>query len=111
MLGEARMRTLFYLLPAICCLLIPGCLKHEMMSQEEVLKYNPRPEEFVGQDQTIVKPRPDTCLNAGKMYEALYKSSQDTLAQRDFAWRAKKAYQQAEQLQPHSVAAIAGLAR
>lgn len=97
---------------AACSLLfLGGCLKHEMMTQEEVLKHNPRPEEFVSQDTSIVKPRPDTCLNAGKMYEALYQAAQDPLARRDFAWRAKKAYQQAEHLSPHWMAAIAGLAR
>lgn len=114
-MGEARMRRILFvgcqLLAVSSALSLSGCLQHEMMTQQEVFKYNPRPDEFVHQDESIVKPRPETCLNAGKMYESLYKSSEDPLQKRDFAWRAKKAYQQAEQLAPHSAVALAGLAR
>jgi tetratricopeptide (TPR) repeat protein len=108
--GEARMRSLFASM-VLCAFCVTGCLKHEVMTQEEVLKYNPRPEEFTKSQTGVQVPKPETCIEAGRMYEALYKAEQEPLKKRDFAWRAKKAYQQAAHLQPQMTTALAGQAR
>jgi len=100
-----------------CCL--SGCLKTEALTSEEMNKYpRPSPEQFKKQDLTEVRqPKPETCLEAGKMYEALARSeavspSANTVAQqREMTWKAKQAYQQALRLKPNWAEALAGLAR
>jgi tetratricopeptide (TPR) repeat protein len=96
---------------ALASLVPVGCLKQEAMTMDEVLKSRPREDQFVKKDDSIKQPKPETCLEAGKMYEALYKSAKEPLQQRDMAWRAKQAYSQAERLRPQWPQAIAGMAR
>ena len=93
-----------------CC--STGCLKTEAMTAEELSKH-PRPsqDQFAKPDTQVKQPRPETCLEAGKMYETLAKSTPEVAQQRDFTWRAKQAYQQALRLKPNWPAAIAGLGR
>lgn len=94
-----------------CCL--SGCLKTEALTAEEMNKYpRPSPEQFKKVDTTVTRqPKPETCLEAGKMYETLAKSAPDVAQQRDFTWRAKQAYQQALRIKPNWPTALAGLAR
>jgi len=104
------MRLLFAGL-ALSCLASVGCIQQEM-SQAEVLKAQPTQDQFVKKDTSIRQPKPETCLEAGKLYESLYKSVKDQpQQQRDLAWRARQAYTQAERLRPQWAAAVAGMAR
>jgi Flp pilus assembly protein TadD len=97
---------------ALLCLVPAGCaMKQEPMTMDQVLRANPREEEFVKKDTSIRQPKPETCLEAGRMYEALYKGATDATQQRDLGWRAKQAYGQADRLRPQWPAALAGLAR
>ncbi|HQR07745.1 MAG TPA: hypothetical protein PLN21_13040 [Gemmatales bacterium] len=100
-----------------CC--ISGCLKTEALTAEEMNKY-PRPskEQFQKVDPSQVRqPKPETCLEAGKMYEALARSeatnpkAPNVAQQREMTWKAKQAYQQALKLKPNWAEAQAGLAR
>ncbi len=111
-MGDARMRTHILGL-ALLAGSFTGCLKTEPMTSEEMLKY-PRPntEAFQTVDAKDVRqPKPETCLEAGKMYETLSATSVDVAQKRDFGWRAKQAYNQALKLRPGWAAATAGLAR
>lgn len=111
-MGDARMRTHFLGL-ALLAGSFTGCLKTEPMTSEEMLKY-PRTntEAFHSSDSKDVRqPKPETCLEAGKMYETLSATSVEVAQKRDFSWRAKQAYNQALKLRPGWPAATAGLAR
>jgi tetratricopeptide (TPR) repeat protein len=100
-----------------CCLC--GCLKTEALTAEEMNKYpRPSPEQFQKVDPNQVRqPKPETCLDAGKMYEALArseaenKSSGNIARQRDLTWKAKQAFQQGLRLRPNWPEALAGLAK
>ncbi|MBL8823360.1 MAG: hypothetical protein JNJ77_12280 [Planctomycetia bacterium] len=106
------MRTHFICL-AVLASTLSGCMVTEPMTSEEMLKYSgPNAEQFKKDEPVTVKqPKPETCLEAGKMYETLAKSATDVTEQRDKSWRAKQAYTQALRLKPGWPAAIAGLAR
>ncbi|MFT3879234.1 MAG: hypothetical protein QM703_06190 [Gemmatales bacterium] len=112
------MRTFFAGMALLACSL-SGCLKTEALTAEEMNKY-PRPsqEQFQKVDPSQVRqPKPETCLEAGKMYEALARSestnpsSTSIAQQRDMTWKAKQAYQQALRLKPNWAEALAGLGR
>lgn len=116
--GDARMRMFIAGVALFACSL-SGCLKTEALTAEEMNKY-PRPskEQFQKVDPTQVRqPKPETCLEAGKMYEALARSeatnpnTPNVAQQRDMTWKAKQAYQQALRLKPNWPEALAGLAR
>lgn len=104
------MRTLLAGWAVVACCL-SGCLKTETMTSEELYKHKPTAEQLQKPEGQIRQPRPETCLEAGKMYEALAKSATETSKQHDFTWRAKQAYTQALRLRPDWPAAMAGLAR
>jgi tetratricopeptide (TPR) repeat protein len=104
------MRTFFTGL-ALACLASVGCLKTEPMTMEEVLKAKPTEDQFVKKDTSVRAPMPETCLEAGRMYESLSKDAKDPQQQRGLAWRAKQAYGQAERLKPNWAPALAGQAR
>lgn len=111
-MGDARMRTHILGL-ALLAGSFTGCLKTEPMTSEEMLKY-PRTntEAFHTSDtKDLRQPKPETCLEAGKMYETLSSTAVDLTQKRDFSWRAKQAYNQALKLRPGWPAATAGLAR
>jgi tetratricopeptide (TPR) repeat protein len=97
---------------AVLATAFTGCLKTEPMTAEEMLKY-PRPntESFQSDPKDVRQPKPETCLEAGKMYESLASSANNVAQKRDFAWRGKQAYQQALRLRPGWPAATMGLAR
>lgn len=112
------MRILLASMALIACCL-SGCLKTEVMTSEEMNKY-PRPnkDQYQKVDPSQVRqPKPETCLEAGKMYEALARSeatnpnTPNVAQQRDMTWKAKQAYQQALRLKPNWAEALAGLAR
>jgi tetratricopeptide (TPR) repeat protein len=97
---------------ALACLAPAGCtMKQESMTMDQVLRANPSEDQFVKKDKSIRQPKPETCLEAGKMYEALYRAATEPAQQRDLSWRAKQAYAQADRLQPQWPPAISGLAR
>ncbi len=116
--GDARMRIFLACLALSACCLC-GCLKTEALTSEEMNKYpRPSPDQFQKVDPSQVRqPKPETCLEAGKMYEALAqseadnKSSPNLAQQRDMTWKAKLAYQQGLRLKPNWPAALAGLAK
>lgn len=110
---------IFLAVLALSAFCLCGCLKTEALTAEEMNKYpRPSPEQFQKVDPNQVRqPKPETCLEAGKMYEALArceaenKSSGNIAQQRDMTWRAKQAYQQGLRLKPNWPAAMAGLAK
>lgn len=106
------MRTHFICL-AVLAGTLSGCMVTEPMTSEEMLKYSgPNAEQFKKDEPLAIKqPKPETCLEAGKMYENLAKSATNVTEQREMSWRAKQAYSQALRLKPGWPAAIAGLAR
>src|SRR5689334_5206478 len=104
------MRTFFSGL-ALACLASVGCLKTEPMSMEEVLKAKPTDDQFVKKDTSVRTPMPEFCLESGRMLESLAREAKNPQQQRDFIWRAKQAYSQAEHLRPQWAPAIAGQAR
>jgi tetratricopeptide (TPR) repeat protein len=117
-MGDARMRILLAGMALVACCL-SGCLKTEVMTSEEMNKY-PRPnkDQYQKVDPSQVRqPKPETCLEAGKMYEALARSeasnpnTPNVAQQREMTWKAKQAYQQALRLKPNWAEALAGLAR
>jgi tetratricopeptide (TPR) repeat protein len=109
--GDARMRAIFFGWAVLACS-VTGCMKTEQMTAEEMQKY-PRPQitEQKFDPASVRQPRPETCNDAGKMYETLAQTSENTVQKRDFAWRAKQAYGQALRLRPGWAPALSGLAR
>ncbi len=106
------MRLRLFVVAVLACA-FTGCLKTEPMTSEEMLKY-PRPntEAFHQADSKDVRqPKPETCLEAGKMYETLSATAVDVAQKRNFSWRAKQAYQQALKLRPQWAEATLGVAR
>jgi tetratricopeptide (TPR) repeat protein len=106
------MRLRLFVVAVLACA-FTGCLKTEPMTSEEMLKY-PRPntEAFHQSDSREVRqPKPETCLEAGKMYETLSSTAVDVAQKRNFSWRAKQAYQQALKLRPEWAVATMGIAR
>lgn len=105
------MRINFASLAIMACA-FTGCLKTEQLTSEEMQKY-PRAKVDHAKDEPIEirQPKPETCLEAGKMYESLARSATETIQKREMSWRAKQAYSQALRLRPGWAAAEVGLAR
>lgn len=106
------MRTILVSLAVLACA-VSGCmLKTEPMTSEEMQKYTRPKAELATNDAVEVRqPKPETCLEAGKMYETLARSATDTMQKRELAWRGKQAYSQALRLKPGWASAEVGLAR